>query len=260
MPEDAREFIKKCPYRWNFFGKYTKDNHYETNSSGYATWGWYRNFFEADSVGKWIFRCEDYRPDEFCFTHAYVPPIIRPKFELVQGVKCYPGEMRLWTDVEGAKKKLEGIDPVSNEEFFKKVRLKYEVVFNWLCISFNGKEPFWKQLEQDYKKGVLDCYEVRLWEIVKSWTSIDRKYWRTQKGISSRRKRTQLFQSQIFKDRRQEAKKYYGGFKITVLRRIRELIFSYRTSYYGTREFEEMLLYSMAANCDMFGTGMMRFN
>jgi hypothetical protein len=219
------------------------------------------NFFKASSNGVWTFRWRLTDPKNFLFTRAYVPPSPpAPKFERIQGIKCIPEETRTWMDVKRTENNLKSLGPISNEDFYKKVRLKYETIFNWLCISFNGKEQFWRQLEQDYQRNVLDCYEVRLEEIINKWTSTDRKYWRTQKGISSRRKRTQLFQSEIFKYRRKEANKFYGGFKITVLRAIREIIFIQLTNKYGTREFEEMLLYSMAANCDMFGTGMMRFS
>jgi hypothetical protein len=80
--------------------------------------------------------------------------------------------------------------------------MKYETVFNWLCVAFNKKETFWKQLERDYKRGALDCYEARLEEIINKCTSATRKYWKNQIGIASRKKRTKLFQSDIFKERR----------------------------------------------------------
>jgi hypothetical protein len=71
-------------------------------------------------------------------------------------------------------------------------------VLNCLCISFNDKEEFWQNIKRDYDSDKLNCYEVRPEEIVSTYTDIDRKVWRNQKSIASRRKITQLFEGEIF--------------------------------------------------------------
>jgi hypothetical protein len=47
---------------------------------------------------------------------------------------------------------------------------------------------------------------------------------------------------------------------MTVLRRVREQIFNRLGRHFEGREWEETLLYSMAANCNVFGTGIIRFS
>jgi hypothetical protein len=49
-------------------------------------------------------------------------------------------------------------------------------VLNWLCVSFNEKEIFWKNLQRDYENDRLDCYEARLEEIINICMSVDRNY------------------------------------------------------------------------------------
>jgi hypothetical protein len=91
---------------------------------------------------------------------------------------------------------------------------------------------FWQNLKRDYENNALDCYEARLEEIVFTNSSIDRKYWKTQKGIASRRKRTELFRSNIFDERRQKhvamnvnfryIKSRFGSFNHRVLYQVRQ--------------------------------------
>jgi hypothetical protein len=143
--------------------------------------------------------------------------------------------------------------------------LKYKTVFNWLCISFNGKEQFWQNLKRDYENDKLDCYEVRLEEIVNICTSISRKYWRSQRTISSRRKRTQLFQSEIFKNRRTHFQDKHqhlskgSNFNSLVLAELKEHIQMHLGFRFEGVDFEEKVLYNMASICDMFGSGMFRY-
>jgi hypothetical protein len=86
---------------------------------------------------------------------------------------------------------------------FERFKTKYKTVFNWLCVSFDKRGVFWKMLRNDYENNVIGtCFEVRLDEIVCSWTSRDKKYWKIQKSISSRKKSTKLFLSEIFSNRR----------------------------------------------------------
>jgi hypothetical protein len=51
---------------------------------------------------------------------------------------------------------------------------------------------FWENFQRDYEDEKLDCYEARLEEIVNSCTSVTRKYWKTQRSVSSREKKNRI--------------------------------------------------------------------
>jgi hypothetical protein len=88
-------------------------------------------------------------------------------------------------------------------KLFKKFKIKYETVFNWLSVLFDKREVFCKMRENDFKNDIFNtCFEIRLDEIVCRCMDISRKYGKTPKTISSRKRRTQLFLSDIFKDRK----------------------------------------------------------
>jgi hypothetical protein len=80
--------------------------------------------------------------------------------------------------------------------------VKYETILFWLLVSFNKKEIFWHNIRRDHAKGKLDCYEIRLEEIVNSYTDVTRKYWKNQRGIAARSRRTKLVKSDLFINRR----------------------------------------------------------
>jgi hypothetical protein len=109
---------------------------------------------------------------------------------------------------------------------------------------------------------VLDGFETRLEEIVNTCTNITREYWKNQKGISARLRRTELFQSQICRNRR-KAKNLgqenfgfrEGNFKFKVLFFLRSRITMHLGYQFDGREWKEALLYSMVSNSDLFGTG-----
>jgi predicted adenine nucleotide alpha hydrolase (AANH) superfamily ATPase len=111
--------------------------------------------------------------------------------------------------------------PIAKKELFEKFKLKYETVFNWLRVKHDKRDSFLRLLEQDYKDNVFDtCFEIRLEEIVWKCTDPSRKYWRTKKTISSRKRRTQLFESDVFKRRKNGDKVNYmgeGNFKNKIL-------------------------------------------
>jgi hypothetical protein len=92
---------------------------------------------------------------------------------------------------------------------------------------------------------------------------ISRKYWKTEKTISSRKRRRQLFVSEIFK-KRKSCEKWNrmgeGNFKNKVMDNVRRRIFSNLGLRFEGREWEETLLYAMASNSDLFGTAMERYN
>jgi hypothetical protein len=101
---------------------------------------------------------------------------------------------------------------------------------------------------------------------VNTCTSNDRKYWRTQCTIASRR-RSELFQGRLFKYRRSRRKDFcnnfgYKGssFKHQVLYNLRREIIHMVGYQFDGIEYEERLLYSMAANSELFGTGLTRYN
>jgi hypothetical protein len=85
--------------------------------------------------------------------------------------------------------------------------------------------------------------------------------------MASRRRRTQLFQGRLFKQRNDKRKDYCDNFgykgssiKHGVLYNLRtEIMRMVGHQFYGI-EYEERLLYSMAANSELFDTGLTRFN
>jgi hypothetical protein len=102
---------------------------------------------------------------------------------------------------------------------------------------------------------------------VNSFTDVTRKYWKNQKGVSARSRRTKLFQSEIFKNRGSCKIFGYecfgnkeGRFAKKVLYMVRNKIIRSAGRQIDGLEWEETLLYAMASNGDYFGTGMMKFN
>jgi hypothetical protein len=157
--------------------------------------------------------------------------------------------------------------PLTQGKLHEKFILKYETMFNWLCVSYDKKEIFWQNLKYAYERGVLDSFEAGLEEIVNTCMNVTRKYWKNQRGIAARKRRTELFQSRNFENRRKaqthgwECFVYRQGcFKFEVLSYLRKSMIIHLSHRFEGREWEEMLLYSMASNSDLFGTGMIRFN
>jgi hypothetical protein len=134
-------------------------------------------------------------------------------------------------------------------------------------VEFNKKEIFWENNRRDHANGNLDCYEGRLEEIVNSCTYISRKYWKNQKGIAPRSRRTQLFLANIFRYRKSQKcdgseifGNRQGSFAMKVLSYVRNPIISQAGNQIEGRDWEEALIYAMARNGDFFGTAMMKFN
>jgi hypothetical protein len=182
-------------------------------------------------------------------------------------MKLFTNDKTLWVSEIEFLKRYRSRIPDTRIGIYNRYVEKYKKIFSWLCIAFNGKEKFWEILKRDYENNKLDYYEVRLEEIMNTCMSNDRKYWKMQCTIASRRRRTQLFRERLFKHRNDKEKNYcdnfgYRGssFKHRVLFNLRrEIIHSVGHQFYGI-EYEERLLYSMAANSELFGTGMTRFN
>jgi hypothetical protein len=199
MPDVVTKMLKNCPYNWDFQGKYVYMIDNEEPSQEYQA-----EFFVMKSEDKWLFRTEEsYLSNEDGFVEPYVPPKLIQKFEYFQGIKLYRNDKEMWVDEEKFYQRYNSRLSITRKELFEKFKVKYETVFNWLCVSFDRRETFWKILKNDYENNVIDtCFEVRLDEIVCSCISIEEKYWKIQKSISLRKKRTKLFLSEIFKNRR----------------------------------------------------------
>jgi hypothetical protein len=150
------------------------------------------------------------------------------------------------------------------KKLLKKFRLKYETIFKWMLVGVNKREAFWDLIKRDAANNKLDCYEIRLEEVVNSFTSVTRKYWKNQRGIAARKKRTMLFKSDVFRQRRTE-KSYgwetfgnrEGSFAKKILWFVREQMLSKAGLRLEGEQWEETLLYAIAINGDVFGTAMM---
>jgi hypothetical protein len=153
-------------------------------------------------------------------------------------------------------------------KFFRCTNGKLRIISGkWLLVAFNKKEIFWENIKRDQAKSELDCYEIRLAEIVNSFTDVTRKYWKNQKGIATRSRRTKLFKSDLFINRRSQ--KYYGyetfgnqvgSFAKKELSFVRNEMLRSAGNQIGGLDWREALLYPMASNGDYFGTGMMKYN
>jgi hypothetical protein len=191
----------------------------------------------------------------------------RKKFEMFGGIKRYLGESQYnWTNECDFMKRYNERKPLTQEEIFNKFVLKYETIFRWMLVAFDRKETFWDNIRRDFMEGKIGCYEVRLEEIINSFTNVTRKYWKNQRGIAARSRRTELFKSSIFVHRKKQI--YYaaelfgnrsGTFATKVLYFVRETILRRAGNQIGGIDWEEALLYSMASNGNYFGTGMMRY-
>jgi hypothetical protein len=182
-------------------------------------------------------------------------------------MKIYIYEKGIWTKEDNFIKRYNERKPLSQEQILNKFRLKYETIFRWMLVGFNTKEIFWENVRRDWAKGVLDCYEERLEKIVNSFTDVMRKYWKNQRGITARSRRTKLFQSEIFKNRVSSSSagwETFGNYTGTFAQKVIYMVRSRMLRCAGERingvEWEETLLYEMASNGDYFGTGMMKFN
>jgi hypothetical protein len=155
--------------------------------------------------------------------------------------------------------------PLSQKELYEKFCTKYETIFKWLLVGTNKREAFWDVLKRDASKNLLNCYEIRLEEIVESFTGSSKKYWKNQKGIAARKKRTALFKSDIFKNRRSNGECYgwetfgnrEGSFAKKVHFYVRHLMMTRTGDRLEGVNWEDALLYTIAINGDFFGTGMM---
>jgi hypothetical protein len=173
-------------------------------------------------------------------------------------MKLFTNDKTYWVSESEFVKRYRTQIPNTRIGIYDRYKEKYKTVLNWLCVAYNGKEKIWEVLKRDYENDKLGCYEVRLEEIINTCTSNDRKYWRNLCTIASRRRRTQLFQGRLFRYRYEKQKEVYdnfgyksSSFKHQVLFGLkREIINCAGHEFYGI-EYEEKLLYSMAANSEL---------
>jgi hypothetical protein len=201
MPQEIKEGIEKCKYDWDYHGKYVKSFEKYDVDHGYLN-----NFFMMKPSGKWIFRTrdeQDYLSDEDGFIKPYVEQKNFQKYKLVQGYKMYKGDEDIWVNEGKFFDRIDNRTPITRRELFEKFVTKYETIFHWLCVKFSKRNKFWKLLENDYKDNVFhSCFEARFEEIIDQCTCSTRKFWKNQMTMSSRKKRTELFESDIFRSRR----------------------------------------------------------
>jgi hypothetical protein len=153
------------------------------------------------STGEWKFRIAPHRLIFEGYWKSFTPRKPKKKFSLFGGMKIYSDEKTLWTNEDVFMKRYKEREPLTQDQLLEKFTLKYETIFRWILVAFNKKEVFWENIRRDWANGQLDCYEIRMEEIVNSFTDVTRKCWRNQKRISARNRRTKLFQSEIFKNR-----------------------------------------------------------
>jgi hypothetical protein len=190
LPEEARKEITANDLSWDFYGICYSDSYpkYEMNE------GYRNNFFEFDVFKgeiSWRFKKDDNFSGST--TPFKVPdgPIRRRNYEVFQGMKLFTNVKTLWVSEAEFFKRYNTRVSEMNVTIYDRYKEKYKTIFNWLCVAYNGKEKFWEILKRVYENGKLGCYEVRLEEIINTCTSNDRKYWKIQCTIASRRRRTQ---------------------------------------------------------------------
>jgi hypothetical protein len=94
---------------------------------------------------------------------------------MFQDFKIYEHEKDHWVSKESFTSRYNSRRPLTMQELHKKFMLKYETIFNWLCVYSTKEKFFWQNVKRYYERGVLDCFEVRLEEIVTSCTDITHK-------------------------------------------------------------------------------------
>jgi hypothetical protein len=166
---------------------------YITDSAEYEV-GFQNNFFVMKPEGKWVFRTEyDYLSSEDGLVELYIEPVPYQRYKIIQWFRFYRGDEDIRVNENKFMERFNERTPITRKESFEKFKLKYETVFNWLCVKHGKRDSFWRILEQYYKDIVFDtCFEIRLEEIVWKYTDPSRKYWRTEKTISSRKRRNTI--------------------------------------------------------------------
>jgi hypothetical protein len=94
------------------------------------------------------------------------------------GMKRYIREKKMmnWTNEDKFVERFKDRSVLTQEKLLEKFNMKYETIFKWLLVGYNKREPFWQNIKRDAANGVLDCYEIRLEEIVNMFTDVTKKY------------------------------------------------------------------------------------
>jgi hypothetical protein len=71
-----------------------------------------------------------------------------------------------WTDEKEFFRRYEWGKPLAKKQNYERFITKYKTIFNWFCVLFNRKEQIWQNLIRDYENDKLDCYQIRLEEII----------------------------------------------------------------------------------------------
>jgi hypothetical protein len=251
--------IRDSNCMWDYFGKVIFDEDYADPKVG-----WRKQFFIMKSSGEWKFRIVPNIRIFEGYWHPFNPPKPRKRFSLFEGMKVYNKSEgnTLWTNGDKFVERFSSRQPLSQEKLLEKFVVKYETIFKWLLVGVNKHEAFWESIRRDASRNKLDCYEIRLEEIVNSFTDVTKKYWKNQRGTAAMKKRTMLFKSDIFKHRRTEQSYGWetfgtneGSFAKKILYYVREEMLKGAGNRIEGEKWEEALLYAIASNGDFFGTG-----
>jgi hypothetical protein len=131
MPKEVINKINNYNCMWDYFGKFVQ---YENNGEEEA--GFRNNFFIMKSEGKWMFRMKKFYAYGYDYWEAYKPLVPKERFQLFQNFKVYGVEKDFWVNEESFRERYQKRSPLTLEKLYEKFILKYETVFNWLCVSF----------------------------------------------------------------------------------------------------------------------------
>jgi hypothetical protein len=226
LPIEVINLINDCNCMRDYYGNVILDEMYADPKVG-----WVDQFFIMKSTGEWKFRIAPYMLIYEGFWRAFTPSKPRKRFTLFGGMKIYKAEdlKYCWINEDVFTKRLSTRQALTQEKLLEKFNMKYETIFKWLLGGYNKREQFWENIKRDAAKGVLDCYEIRLEEIVNQFTDVTKKYWKNQRGIAARGQRTKLFKSDIFKHRRSDKSYGFETFGTGVGSYCKKVLYSVRT-------------------------------
>jgi hypothetical protein len=184
IPEEFTNQLKECECMWDYYGKIITDENYADPKEG-----WRNNFFIMKASAEWKFRIDPEFGIAEGFWKPFSPPKPKERYTIIEGEKIFSkNELKIITSEEKFIERFNSRKPLTQKELFDKFSTKYETIFKWLLVGVNKREAFWDVLKRDASKNLLDCYQIRLEEIVESFTGSTKKFWRHQKGIAARKK------------------------------------------------------------------------
>jgi hypothetical protein len=172
IPTEFINQLKECECIWDYYGKIVTDENYADPKEG-----WRNSFFIMKSSAEWRFRITPEFGIHTGIWKPFSPPKPKDKFSLIEGEKIFSkNELDNITNEEKFIQRFKERKPLTQKELFDKFATKYETIFKWLLVGVNKREAFWDVLKRDASKNLLDCYEVRLEEIVESFTGSTKKF------------------------------------------------------------------------------------